>query len=78
MHEWLSTDKDMTDEELEAKGWKKAYNLTAWTEFPGELDSTALQKVLLQHLTGGRLGVTGTGPGTLVKSEADMLRSMFN
>lgn len=76
-HEWLSTDKYLTDAEIEAKGWKKGYNLTVWTEIPGELDATVMSKLMQQIVTGGRMGITGTGPGFQVKTESSLLRNFF-
>jgi len=72
-HEWLKGDDDIDDDELEKRGWKKGYNLTVWTEMPGELDSRALKMVLLQTSTGGRLGYQ-SGPGSSFQSEAKQLR----
>lgn len=33
--EWLKKDSKLTEEEKSKRGWKKAYNLTTWEEFPG-------------------------------------------
>jgi hypothetical protein len=77
-HEWLSTPEPLSDEEIANRGWKKGYNLTAWTEMPGELDSTAIGKLLLQNLTGGRFGFGGTGPGEAFRSEAKKYRNCFS
>ena len=73
-HEWLKMDVNMTNQELKERGWEKGYNLTAWTEMPGEMDSRAMQQVLLQTSTGGRMGVE-SGPGASFRSEANQLRS---
>merc|ERR1711935_50412 len=69
VHEWLKSETPKSPEELGKLGWKKAYNLTVWTEMPGELDSRALTRVLLQNLTGGRMGIVETGPGYSIKEE---------
>ena len=74
-HEWLKTDVTMTDEEIEQKGWKKGYNLTVWTEMPGEIDSRGVPLVMLQTATGGRMGLVGMGPGASFRAEANQLRS---
>mmetsp|Transcript_16396 Transcript_16396/g.18692 ORF Transcript_16396/g.18692 Transcript_16396/m.18692 type:complete len:633 (+) Transcript_16396:125-2023(+) len=78
VHNWLSSKKQPTleysDHDLSQMGFQKGYNLTVWMEVPGELDSTALGKLLLQHLTGGRMGFV-TGPGHSFRMEAEMLRS---
>ena len=42
-HEWLNKDVKFTDEERAEKGWSRAYNLTAWGEFPGTFQITAKQ-----------------------------------
>lgn len=36
VHNWLKKDSQLTEEEKAKLGWKKAYNLTTWEEFPGE------------------------------------------
>lgn len=74
-HEMLSTPEPLSDVDLAKHGWEKGYNLTAWTEMPGELDSTAIGKLLLQNLTGGRLGLVGTGPGDYFRKEAMQYRN---
>lgn len=77
-HEWLKDETPKTPEELESLGWKNAYNLTVWEEMAGELDSRAVQKIVLQSLTGGRLGIVNTGPGHSIKQEAMMRRSSLS
>jgi len=62
-----------TDEELAEMGFQKGYNLTTWEEMPGAVDSNAIKKVLLQVVTGGRMGFV-TGPGYSVRQEARGLR----
>jgi hypothetical protein len=74
VHELLKDDTKLSDEELAKRGWNKGYNLTVWTEMPGEVDSRALYQVLLQVLTGGRMGLTQTGPGFSFRTEARQLR----
>lgn len=73
-HEWLRNDAKLSDKELDKRGWNRGYNLTVWTEMPGEVDSRALHQVLLQVLTGGRMGLTQTGPGYSFHTEAQQLR----
>lgn len=45
---------------------------------PGEVDSRARAKVILQVLTGGRMGMVGMGPGIEIKEEAsEVLRILL-
>ena len=77
-HEWLKDPTPLSDTELEQRGWKKGYNLTIWQEMPGEVDSRARAKVILQVLTGGRMGMVGMGPGIEIKEEAsEVLRILL-
>ena len=77
-HEWLKDETPKTPEELENLGWKKAYDLTVWEVMAGDLDSRAVEKVLLQTITGGRLGIVKTGPGHSIKHEANRRRSSLS
>jgi hypothetical protein len=77
-HEWLKDPTPKSPEELAELGWKKAYNLTVWKEMGGELDSRAVQQVMLQNLTGGRLGIVETGPGFSIKTEATQIRKVLS
>lgn len=77
-HEWLKVDKDFDDMELEKMNWKKGYNLTPWTQMPGEIDTRAVNKVILQCATGGRLGISKTGPGDSFRAEVTQLREALN
>merc|ERR1712216_131567 len=36
-------ENDLSDIELKKRGWEKAYNLTVWTEMPGEIDSRSFK-----------------------------------
>lgn len=63
-----------SDDDLTQMGFQKGYNLTVWTEMPGELDSTAVKKVVLQTVTGGRMGIV-SGPGYSFKNEVTALRN---
>ena len=72
-HSWLNSGVTYTDEELNEKGWSRGYNLTVWEEFPGEAISPG--KVLLQAVTRGRAGITGTGPTEQSGNESSSLRS---
>ena len=65
-----------SDEDLERMGYAKGYNLTAWMEIPGEMDSTGIKKLMQQIFTGGRSGFV-TGPGYSFRKEAEFLRSNF-
>ncbi len=78
MHELFSTEEPLSDKELEAKGWKKGYNLSVWTEMPGEIDSRAISKIIIQTFTGGRMGVTKTGPGNYIKTQSALIREMLS
>lgn len=77
-HEWLKDPTKKSDDELAELGWRRGYNLTVWEEMPGRLDSRAVQQVLLQTLTGGRLGITETGPGYSLKTEATQIRKVLS
>jgi len=68
-HEWMTMKEPLSE-------WKKGYNLTVWEEMPGELDATpaTMTRVMLQVLTGGRMGIVGTGPGESIKKEATQIR----
>ena len=61
VHTWMTStsrnDNDQDDDDT--KGWKAAYDLRVWDEFPG--DSVAPHAVLLQCFTRGWLGCGG-GP----------------
>lgn len=78
VHEWLKDETPKSDEELEKLGWKKAYGLDVWEPMCGDLDSRAFQKVMLQNLTGGRMGIVETGPGQSIKHEATLIRSALS
>ena len=77
VHNWLSSketpESGYSDEDLVKMGFAKGYNLTAWTEIPGELDSTMIGKLLVTVFTGGRMGFV-TGPGSSFRKEAKQLR----
>ena len=73
---WLGTDEPLSDEELAAKGWKKGYNLTVWTEMPGEIDPTKLLAFVFDLLTGGRLAKP-SGPGAAFRKQASQLRNLI-
>ncbi len=75
VHEWLTGALPKSNEELVQKGWKKGYNLTTWTEMPGEIDSRNISSVILQVMTGGRMGLQNLGPGETFRKEAKQLRS---
>lgn len=83
-HEWLkgggdsSSSSDGTSSLEKEQGWKKGYNLTVWQEMPGEIDSRAIQKIILQIVTGGRLGMVGMGPGLAIKKEASQIRKILS
>ena len=58
--------------------WQKGYDLTVWEEMPGEIDSRDIMKVVLQGLTGGRMGLIGSGPGVSFRMEATKYRETIN
>ena len=75
-HDWLNSKTDEpTDEEKKEQGWDQAYNLTVWEEFPGQ---PTVSGVLLQNMTGGRMGITGTGPTRASMVEAKNMRMSFS
>jgi predicted aldo/keto reductase-like oxidoreductase len=74
VHGWLTKESaDLTEAERRERGWERAYDLTVWTEYPG---NPTVSGVLLQNLTGGRMGITGTGPSIKSSAEAISLRYM--
>eukprot|EP00980_Cylindrotheca_fusiformis_P025907 scaffold14866_cov59-Cylindrotheca_fusiformis.AAC.1 len=77
-HEWLKDRKEKSAEELSELGWEKAYDLSVWEPMCGDLDSRFVQKILLQVLTGGRLGIVETGPGFSTKTEASQIRGVLS
>ncbi|CAJ1941337.1 unnamed protein product [Cylindrotheca closterium] len=79
VHEWLKDDQNpMSDEELDKLGWQKGYDLTVWEPMAGDIDSRAIPKVLLQNMTGGRMGIVETGPGQSIKQEATQIRTALS
>lgn len=72
VHNWFKADAvKITEEEKVKRGWKQAYNLTTWEEFPGEVVSVS--NVLL-----GRMGLKGgTGPTKTVAAEAVSMRGVI-
>ena len=58
--------------------WQKGYDLTVREEMPGEIDSCDIMKVVLQGLTGGRMGLIGSGPGVSFRMEATKYRETIN
>ena len=76
-HKWLSSKEGppsgYSDDDLAEMGFQKGYNLTAWTETPGEVDSTMLKQILITTLTGGRMGLV-SGPGPLFEKEAELVK----
>lgn len=76
-HEWLKDPAPKSDAELAELDWKKGYSLTVWEVMCGELDSRAIQQVMLQTFTGGRLGIVETGPGFSIKAEATQIREVL-
>ena len=74
-HEWLNSKNDeLTEKERKERGWDEAYNLTVWQEHPGQ---PTISGVLLQNVTGGRMGITGTGRTRQSIAEAKSMRASF-
>lgn len=48
VHNWLKKDASHSDEEKKVLGWTRAYNLTTWEEYPGEIISVS--NVLLSRM----------------------------
>ena len=71
VHDWFKADAvKLSEEEKEERGWKQAYNLTTWEEFPGEVVSVS--NVLL-----GRMGLkSGGGPTKSATAEAVSMRGI--
>mmetsp|Transcript_18925 Transcript_18925/g.36807 ORF Transcript_18925/g.36807 Transcript_18925/m.36807 type:complete len:613 (-) Transcript_18925:243-2081(-) len=67
-HELLTKGKKYTEEEKADKGWKQAYNLTTWEEFPGE--AISVSNVLLN-----RMGLKDVGPNKKAAKEAMKMRN---
>ena len=68
VHNWLCKDTNISDNEKLRLGWKKAYNLTTWEEFPGEVISVS--NVILS-----RMGIkSGGGNADGAKEEAGVMR----
>ena len=65
---------ELTEEERRERGWDEAYNLTVWEEHSGQ---PTVSSVLLQNVTGGRLGITGTGRTKQSIAEAKNMRKSF-
>lgn len=74
-HLWLRKDEKYSHKERKLRNWDCAYNLTVWEEFPGE--SISNRKILLQSITGGRMGVIGTGPTEQSAFEGKLMRKYF-
>jgi len=54
VHNWLTKDATLSEEEKVKLGWKQAYNLTTWEEFPG--DDLCMSGVILR-----RMGIKSSG-----------------
>ena len=80
VHKWLSAKEGppsgYSDDDLTDMGFQKGYNLTVWADTPGELDSTMINKLILNTLTGGRMGIV-SGPGYSFEKEAENLRKVL-
>ena len=48
VHNWLNKTNTLSDEDKAKLGWKQAYNLTTWEEFPGEVIS--ISNVILSRI----------------------------
>lgn len=74
-HEWLSKDNVLTEEEIKARGWDAAYDLTTWNEFP-DTNRISVSGVILQNLSGGFLGIGGGPSDDITLLAADMRRAI--
>ena len=70
-HNWFKAGAaELSDEEKAEQGWKQAYNLTTWEEFPGEV-------VTVTNVILSRMGLRGgTGPSKAAKAEAVSMRGL--
>jgi len=71
---WLKSDTKFTEEELEKKGWSKAYDLTVWDEYP--TTNFSMKGLVLQNITFGWLGDAG-GPTKETTKHAAQIRKAF-
>eukprot|EP00578_Thalassiosira_sp_NH16_P014463 CAMPEP_0181117214 /NCGR_PEP_ID=MMETSP1071-20121207/22386_1 /TAXON_ID=35127 /ORGANISM="Thalassiosira sp., Strain NH16" /LENGTH=617 /DNA_ID=CAMNT_0023201553 /DNA_START=47 /DNA_END=1900 /DNA_ORIENTATION=+ len=70
VHNWLRKASTLSEEERAKLGWKQAYNLTTWEEFPGEV--VTMSGVLLS-----RMGIlSGGGKSEDAVEEAKVMRGM--
>lgn len=70
VHNWLKKDNIQSEEEKTKLGWKQAYNLTTWEEFPGEV--LTISKVIL-----ARIGLkSGGGNSKDAVEEAKIMRDV--
>ncbi|KAL7539804.1 hypothetical protein ACHAXR_010098 [Thalassiosira sp. AJA248-18] len=70
VHNWLKKDTSLTDEEKTKLGWKQAYNLTTWEEFPGEV-------VTVSNVILSRVGLkSGGGNSEDAVQEAKVMRGI--
>lgn len=70
VHNWLKKDTSLTEGEKAKLGWERAYNLTTWEEFPGEV--LTVSGVLLS-----RLGIkSGGGNSEDAVEEAKVMRGI--
>lgn len=72
VHEWFKKETKFTDDELKARGWDLAYDLTPWPEYC-DTNQANVTGVILQNLTKGLLG-TGGGPTKSAAVFAQKLR----
>jgi hypothetical protein len=70
VHNWLKKDASYSDDEKKGLGWNRAYNLTTWEEYPGEIIS--ISNVLLS-----RVGLkSGGGNNKEAVEEAKVMRGI--
>jgi len=70
VHNWLKKDATLSEGEQAKLGWKQAYNLTTWEEFPGEVVS--ISNVILS-----RIGLkSGGGNSEGAVKEAKIMRGI--
>lgn len=70
VHNWLKKASTLSEEERAKLGWKQAYNLTTWEEFPGEV-------ITLSNVILARMGIkSGGGKSEDAVEEAKVMRGI--
>lgn len=71
VHDWLTKDANISEQQKESLGWKQAYSLTTWEPF-AQHNPTATSAIL------SRLGLKtyGAGDSKETKQEANVMRGI--